>query len=317
MSTGRGSAPIDLIPAAAEQPPTSVGSGARQCLRPPLVVPPGHSVQGLEEAGDLCARLPGLGVQIRYVEEAPVASGRGTPWPVARRGYRRGYRRHRAGLVGGKPERWPCLSSAGQPVSRSAGQPDTGAVSSTAMSTSWRRRRGTQLAVHSRLASAPRCGRNLCCRTSRPRLVSTHKCTKTGIFAVGLALVVGIVGKRRVGAFPPGGALRTGDDAARVSRRTGPSCNSTSGSATRLWWQVRCLGAPPWMRRRRTAHRARLASPGIRLTRQNPWRAISFLPRAETNGPAEPSAPGRRIVRAAVRSESRLGSGPTRRRSDA
>jgi len=224
--------------------------------------------------------------------------------------------------TGGTGPGWSAVSRSdgrvlAQPVSRSAGQPDTGAVSSTAMSTSWRRRRGTQLAVHSRLASAPRCGRNLCCRTSRPRLVSTHKCTKTGIFAVGLALVVGIVGKRRVGAFPPGGALRTGDDAARVSRRTGPSCNSTSGSATRLWWQVRCLGAPPWMRRRRTAHRARLASPGIRLTRQNPWRAISFLPRAETNGPAEPSAPGRRIVRAAVRSESRLGSGPTRRRSDA
>jgi len=207
VSTGRGSAPIDLIPAAAEQPPTSVGSGARQCLRPPLVVPPGHSVQGLEEAGDLCARLLGLGVQIRYVEEAPVASGRGTPWPVARRGYRRGYRRHRAGLVGGRTERWPCSSSTGQPVSR------TGAASSTAMSTSWRRRRGTQLAVHSRLASAPRCGRNLCCRTSRPRLVSTHKCTKTGIFAVGLALVVGMVGKRRVGAFPPGGALLAGDNA--------------------------------------------------------------------------------------------------------
>src|SRR5450759_2607885 len=55
------------------------------------------------------------------------------------------------------------------------------------------------------------------------------------------------------------------------------------------------------MRRPRTAHRARLASPGIRLTRQNLWRAINFLPRAETNGPAEPSAPGRRIVGAAVR----------------
>jgi len=46
-----------------------VGSGARQCLRPPLVVPPGHSVQGLEEAGDLCARLLGLGVQIRYIDK--------------------------------------------------------------------------------------------------------------------------------------------------------------------------------------------------------------------------------------------------------
>src|SRR5664280_631507 len=100
-----------------------------------------------------------------------------------------------------------------------SGARHSAAASSTAiaMSTSWRRRQGTQLAVHSRQTSAPGCGRNLCCRTSRPRLVSTHK------FVVGVvvgcsrsAAVVGCGGRLRwwaswsaAGRSPPTGRMVT------------------------------------------------------------------------------------------------------------